>query len=902
MSIIREDIVAIAWKVESSPFQEMLKDIQCMQSSITDIVGDIQKEFAEIGKLTEGLRKGFAALVPDPDIFENNLEKISGMLGGAMKKSFEKGLGKVADKLLPSLRKELVKLTTSMNDLAPVIETVTDELKKMRAIDKTKKTIDILNKGLTFLTTNGEQAGEGIFGLLSSLALLATKAKAAYAATGNLATALVGLFSKAGIVGLGIGLLGTLGYIIYHEVTRPTREAKKAMEEIGSQFSETINIINNGQADLSKYEFAFGAFYEEQNRLSQSTEEVQSNINEILCRYMDERKKMTQKDIQTLREYYDEIEQLHQRELLIKQKEIAAVADISAIRATNIAPDTLEFKTAMAEDIADAKVLADEALQSLNKSTTTQMAALATQWNQVLVDKDTMPIAKFEAELAKYEAAQKSIMEGAEQQRKEIESSFARIPSVYTETYAEYVTQNSELRTKLAELNTKQLEEMKAYEDSKTDIETSSLHNEKERIDLMDRIVSDHAFAMSELAKEFTANLSTEEQQQIANLMAYASETEMYGGKLEASTQGMVDSLLLTWDSLDDGIKSSMRETMQGGLDALAEKEPSLFAKMSAIGTSLISRLKAALGVASPSWKAKEALNDVMLGAQEGVEKGEAGLLSKLGGVASTIMEKFKNFGSKIKEGFTSAFEKVKEFFGGGQGQEEAGEFQLPIVQADKYQQDLQKVQNVTRATRQALYQSFLMMKNDITGFANEVNLKAAQVEARFTAMAASIRETLDALDLQPVGVQIMQGFHEGILSMIPAVMETVRALASDIKTTLKNAMDVNSPSRVTMEIGAAVGEGLVVGMRNTMADVHGQALALAASSLPMPAHTPESAPAVAGAAGSTTNHYTPQFNLTIGSSASGEERDLERKVRGWITDTFNKLLRQGAGGARREI
>ena len=77
------------------------------------------------------------------------------------------------------------------------------------------------------------------------------------------------------------------------------------------------------------------------------------------------------------------------------------------------------------------------------------------------------------------------------------------------------------------------------------------------------------------------------------------------------------------------------------------------------------------------------------------------------------------------------------------------------------------------------------------------------------------------------IGVQAVQGLANGIKSRISAVGAEARALASNIATSIKSALDIHSPSRVTHALGEHAGQGLANGLKAKQSEVAKQAAQL---------------------------------------------------------------------------
>lgn len=86
---------------------------------------------------------------------------------------------------------------------------------------------------------------------------------------------------------------------------------------------------------------------------------------------------------------------------------------------------------------------------------------------------------------------------------------------------------------------------------------------------------------------------------------------------------------------------------------------------------------------------------------------------------------------------------------------------------------------------------------------------------------------------MQQMGKDIIQGLVLGIASMIVKVQDKVKEVANVITFGLAKKLDINSPSRVTMEMGEFTGEGFAIGLKNSLAGVAQQAAAMSKAALP---------------------------------------------------------------------
>ena len=117
-----------------------------------------------------------------------------------------------------------------------------------------------------------------------------------------------------------------------------------------------------------------------------------------------------------------------------------------------------------------------------------------------------------------------------------------------------------------------------------------------------------------------------------------------------------------------------------------------------------------------------------------------------------------------------------------------------------------------------------------------EISVRFTADIAPITAAVAELTGLLSALDAQAgalsasfyaSGAQAADGLREGLLSRRSAISAAAQALANAASSALRNALDIHSPSRLTLEAGALFDEGLLRGIAGSADQVEKEAAAL---------------------------------------------------------------------------
>ncbi|MGF0471150.1 phage tail tape measure protein [Lysinibacillus fusiformis] len=125
---------------------------------------------------------------------------------------------------------------------------------------------------------------------------------------------------------------------------------------------------------------------------------------------------------------------------------------------------------------------------------------------------------------------------------------------------------------------------------------------------------------------------------------------------------------------------------------------------------------------------------------------------------------------------------------------------------------------------------------------------------------------------LQQIGADAGQGLLNGLASMEGPLISKARQIANSISSTIQQALDIHSPSRVMRGFGVNIGQGLVLGMDDMVNKVADASRRLASS-------VEDNAPLSSGNRGNIDNskHFKP--SVVIHTNDSGA-REMERTLR----------------------
>jgi hypothetical protein len=147
-----------------------------------------------------------------------------------------------------------------------------------------------------------------------------------------------------------------------------------------------------------------------------------------------------------------------------------------------------------------------------------------------------------------------------------------------------------------------------------------------------------------------------------------------------------------------------------------------------------------------------------------------------------------------------------------------------------------------------------------------------------------AIINTFQDVELERTGELIIQGLINGISNMAKNVYKMAQNIADGITKRISKALKLGSPSKVTMEMGEFTGEGLAIGMKNTMGQISSMASQMANFAVPdIPKNNQLQMSGAAAGAGRTVtvNLHSPKA-LDVREANRAFNRTLNRMSLMW--------------------
>ncbi|MDL2324065.1 phage tail tape measure protein [Ruminococcaceae bacterium OttesenSCG-928-A16] len=469
----------------------------------------------------------------------------------------------------------------------------------------------------------------------------------AYQSTSSLGGAITKFIGPQGLFLLGATAAVALGVAIHNKMREPIEEANESLKTLGGAMTDFHGELSSGQSRLSDYSSGFSHLTEEQDNARNSMAEIQTKINEILHKAIIDRKTLTEDDIQNLENYYQQMRELSERELELERVKTKSLVNESVRRAGQNAASLEAYKATSISQIA-----------TLAEQVEKEKGYIEQQHGYILTGyQNRLEI----GELTKEEYNSLAAAEDKSYQERlaTTQSYLGQAYEAYSAGYTNRLMQDEGFAASMAELQL-------ATETSNAEHQAKLLAIEDDaQMEFGDKYIArwhaekKHEEDMAAIWNKLTQSMSEEQQEQLSNMLVFAAETELNGGEISKETEDVVSAILDNWDDLPEESKDTMKNTLEPMFDRMEKDSPELLEKAYSIGDGIISNLREALGVHSPSKKTREALQYVMEGAELGLADREEPLLSKARGIAQSIISTISN-AFKIK----SPSRVMREMFG----------------------------------------------------------------------------------------------------------------------------------------------------------------------------------------------------------------------------------------------
>lgn len=531
-----------------------------------------------VGALVDGLIKLLPSEIQKPVKETVNILKRSFESGGLRNaintvSKILKDLGKVvtnlAKTILPPLAKAVDFLGKNIKIILPLIAEAVVGIKAFKIVQSATKWFDAMK---TAIAAAGAATSAEALATAASTGAITLKQIAVGVLTGEigLVTAAQWLWNAAmsanpigAIIALVTALAGGLAFLCVSlsnsaDDTDILAESNERVAESFGHIADGIEQwnekVDNAKSSMEGFNDSILMSQEEQQNLTDEMDAVQTEISEIARLASEERRELTDSEVQRLDELFQKMRDLSKQELEFYQGRQDVVLDQAKTLATSFDGTAEEYEDMSARIIKAAgeetQAVKDKAYEqytnqvALNKSLLGQKEEYTEEWLEQANA----------AALADYQNA----VDNAEQK-------YADVLGIEQEGYFNLSQELQDYLTGLSEMRTAQLEEEDRYQKALEEYRHGQYKNTDESLDALSAVEQEHKENLARIQDEYLANFNEDTLEQAGGWLQRIINTKAAGEDLTEEQEELARNLILALDSLPD----DMNEKGKKALDAL---------------------------------------------------------------------------------------------------------------------------------------------------------------------------------------------------------------------------------------------------------------------------------------------------------------------------------------------
>lgn len=531
-----------------------------------------------VGALVDGLIKLLPSEIQKPVKETVNILKRSFESGGLRNaintvSKILKDLGKVvtnlAKTILPPLAKAVDFLGKNIKIILPLIAEAVVGIKAFKIVQSATKWFDAMK---TAIAAAGAATSAEALATAASTGAITLKQIAVGVLTGEigLVTAAQWLWNAAmsanpigAIIALVTALAGGLAFLCVSlsnsaDDTDILAESNERVAESFGHIADGIEQwnekVDNAKSSMEGFNDSILMSQEEQQNLTDEMDAVQTEISEIARLASEERRELTDSEIQRLDELFQKMRDMSQQELdFYKARQDVVLDQAKALsEASNLTAEEYEDMSARIIKAAseETEAVKEKAYEQYSNQVALNKSLLGTkeEYNEEWLEQANA------AALADYQIA----VDNAEQK-------YADILGIEQEGYFNLSQELQDYLTGLSEMRTAQLEEEDRYQKALEEYRHGQYKNTGESLDALSAVEQEHKENLARIQDEYLANFNEDTLEQAGGWLQRIIDTKAAGEDLTEEQEELARNLILALDSLPD----DMNEKGKKALDAL---------------------------------------------------------------------------------------------------------------------------------------------------------------------------------------------------------------------------------------------------------------------------------------------------------------------------------------------
>ncbi|MBU9735803.1 phage tail tape measure protein [Diplocloster agilis] len=511
-------------------------------------------------------------------------------------------IGKLADKfneLTPEQQKNIIATTGIVAALGPLLSitgSVTSGLGNMAG--GFGSILEAMGKRSVI-----QESATGLLGV-------ADASMAAGSNTGVLGGTLANLISPTGLAAVAIGgvAVALTAYCLkQQEANSGATKLKKSNEDINDSFSIMLDGINEWQDKVGSATSSMSGFNdqilissEKQNNLKTQMRDIQEEITTISEQAADDRRELTESEIQRLDELFEKMRDLSAQELSVYSARLDVVVDQA-----NTLKDSNDLTVSQYEDRAaritkaaeeETQNIIDKAYEkyttqmALNKKEMENNSSYSQEWLQL---QNEVASKEYQSEVDAAKKKKGDILqieaEGYQQRSEGLQQYLSDLSIYYEKVGEENKKYSNEITADHDELNTKVLSGEYTQMEARNEMQ-------KKKYDLEDEWSAN----MAKLNEKYLANMDDTTLKEAGIWLQWILDSEQSGATLTETQKQTAANLVSALDSLPEEFGTKGQETLEALGISLADNGDILYTSTELSGQKALGGIKASMDAGLP--------------------------------------------------------------------------------------------------------------------------------------------------------------------------------------------------------------------------------------------------------------------------------------------------------------
>lgn len=586
-----------------------------IEGGIGEIVGKIGSTFEEVLKKVGSKIKEI--LPPIIDFIKNTIDKV------------RKWLSDIDFKTLWDNVKKTIKIIKDImtEALKPIFNFIKDQiLPKIKELlkflstkfsttdwDKFKKTLQNLAPVI-----NAVLVGLLAFKTVSTISTIITNISTAFT---KLKTTLT---STTGVIGLAVAgittfiiAVKTLADSWYKSFKDSDEKMRASVSNIGKAFDEYGQKIDSATSKTDAFGRQLFITAEEDQKIQDEMKNIQESITNITYKAHEERRELSQGEIDKVEEYLQKLEELSGKYLEVTQKQGDAIKEQALTSFESVGEGFDAFADNYTSWAKTLKENEESATKTINDNTTQRITLLNAEWENR--DKNT----------DEYKNAYNEIIESGNQRVESVKSNTREVMELAENELQHRLGINEEELHSIADMAIERkdaLDRVQQAQDSAYAIDKiSALNHWNEKKDIYEQ----NNKQISEIMNNGTA-------EQLGIWAKSLEESAKYGGEITLQDLQMAEDIMKIYESLDEDSKNKMSNMYE----SLKNISKSATPQIEKEAKNLSDKVKQAFS--NMKKDGEDAGNNLFAGLNIALDRNKGSLLSKIGYIATQTIERFK--------------------------------------------------------------------------------------------------------------------------------------------------------------------------------------------------------------------------------------------------------------------